>query len=297
MKDTRIFIKRKECELFDYIMSYFSGPLFVIDTETTGVHPKTDYIIQFSAIRLDRDINGQYRISGSFDQYIKPPIPVPEEASNVNHITNEFLADKPTEMEAFQIIREYMKDAEEGRGAVIGYNNKKFDDVIISCMYNRCAGVTLKPYATIDCKIMAEEIVRKKDLPDQSMKLCNVAGLYGVLQEGLHNAMTDIVVTGRLTFRIYEDYIDNFREVPGKIKPRIKISGMYRFKKSKIVNYIMITGSVLTEEGYVQTGKVRYDVWNKCYQHEEGALFDYGDFNQFVEDANIYAGGDISKFK
>lgn len=106
MKDTRIFIKRKECELFGYIMSYFPGPLFIIDTETTGVHPKKDYIIQFSAIRLDRDMNGQYRISGSFDQYIKPPIPVPEEASKVNHITNEFLADKPTEMEAFQIIRE-----------------------------------------------------------------------------------------------------------------------------------------------------------------------------------------------
>lgn len=296
MSEPNIFIKRKECERFDSLIHTFPGTLFIYDTETTGVNPKLDYIIQLSVIRLDRGVDGQYRITGYFDQYIKPIFPVPDAASQVNHITNEFLADKPTEEQVFPIIRNYLRDAEEGRAVVIGYNNRKFDDEIVNAMYMRQAGIPFQPIASIDAKIIAEEVVRKKEIPDQRLTLSNVAELYGVLQNGMHNSMTDIMVTGRLLFRMYEDYLDHFKIAPTNGKPEINITGMYRFKKSKIVNYIMISANVITKEGIVP-GKIRYDVWNKCYEQEEGNLLEIGDFDRFVDAADQYAGGSITKLR
>lgn len=296
MSDKKIFIKRRECERFDQIIRTFPGTLFFYDTETTGVNPKMDCIIQISIARLDRGVDGQYRVTSYFNQYIKPMFPVPEKASQINHITNEFLADKPTEAQAFPIIREYLKEAEGEKAIVIGYNNRKFDDEIINMMYMRQAGVSFHPFDSIDAKVMAEEIVQRKELPDQRLTLSNIAQLYGVLQDNMHNAMTDIMVTGRLTFRLYEDYIDHFQTESSNGKPEILITGMYRFKKSKIVNYVMISANIITKEGIIP-GKIRYDVWNKCYEQEEGNLLEIGDFDRFVEAANLYAGGDVAKYR
>lgn len=299
MEEKQAFIKRVECRKFDQIIKWFPGPIFVLDTETTGVKPQQDRIIQISAVRLDRNASGQYQITNYLDQYIKPPFPVPDAASAVNYITNDFLADKPTEEQVFPIIRQFLWDAEIGNGIVLGYNNHRFDDVIISCMYERRIGKPFCPICSVDCMKLAEEIVKRSSLPDQSLKLSNVANLYGVLEENMHNALTDILVTGRLAFRLYEDYIDNYKqnEIIVNNKSKIVITGMYRFKKSKTVNYIMITGSVMTPEGVVVTGKIRYDVWDKRYYQDEGSLFAYGDFDTFVDDANQYAGGDIAKYK
>lgn len=293
----KIFVKRKECELFDQIIHSFPGPLFIYDTETTGVNTKTAHIIQISAIRLERGENGQYRIADYLNEYIKPPEPVPEKASTINNITNEFLEDKKTGPEIFPMIQNFFKEAEQGNGVVIGYNNKKFDDHLLKKFYQENSNLEFRPAYSVDCRIIAEEVVRKSDLPDQSVTLANVADLYGVLENGMHDSMTDTKVTGRLLFRLFEDYLDHFKEQNTGSKPRICITGMYRFKKSKTVNYIIISGNIRLPDGHFEFGKIRYDIWNKCYEQEEGNLLEIGDFDAFVKDANQFAGGDIAKYK
>lgn len=300
MENKKTFIKRDECAKFDWYMTHFPGSIFIYDTETTGVNVFKDYIVQLSAIKLVRDpITAQYKIAETFNQYMKPPIKMPEKASAVNHITDEFLSDKPTEKEAFPIIRNFFKDVEAGKGTLLGYNNKRFDDSLINNLYLKHIGTPLISHDTnisLDAKIMAEEIVLRKDVPDQMLTLTNVGLLYGIHEDTMHDAMTDIRVTGNVAFHLYEDYIDHFKSSPYAGKSKIAITGMYNFKKSKTVNYIMISGTLITPSGEVIVGKIRYDIWNKCYTEEEGNLFQYGDLNQFVDDANIYAGGNIAKF-
>lgn len=296
MTQYNTYIKRRECEAFDYCMLNFPGPLFILDVETTGTKPQSDRIIQLSVLKLERKERGQYRIVSFLDQYIQPDIPVPKEASDVNHITNEFLADKPTESEAFPKIREYLKEVEEGKGAVLGYCNKRFDNVMMDKMYQRQAGIQFQPVVSLDIKLMAEELVKRQELPDGRMTLTNVGELYGIKEETMHNAMTDIMVTGKIAFRLYEDFREHGGSISYQGKPRIMITNMYEFKKSRTVDFVIITGTLLTPDGRPIVGKIRYNKYEKCFEEVEGELFSYGNLDQFELDANLYAGGNIARF-
>ncbi len=59
--------------------------LVFLDTETTGNEPKKDRLCQLC-----------YRVGDKVrSEYFKPPIPIPPEASEITHITDKTVADKP----------------------------------------------------------------------------------------------------------------------------------------------------------------------------------------------------------
>jgi DNA polymerase-3 subunit epsilon len=60
------------------------------DLETTGIQPKTDAIVEIGAVRFDGA-----EPAGSFCSLINPGRPIPPEASAVNGITDEMVADQP----------------------------------------------------------------------------------------------------------------------------------------------------------------------------------------------------------
>lgn len=60
------------------------------DLETTGIQPKTDAVVEIGAVRFE---NG--KPAGTFSTLINPGRPIPPEASAVNGITDEMVADQP----------------------------------------------------------------------------------------------------------------------------------------------------------------------------------------------------------
>ena len=96
-------------------------PLVVFDIETTGLHKETDYIIQFSALKIDR-ISGN--IIDSLDLYIRPvgEYTITIQAYLKHHIKPADLADKPT----FGEVAEKIKDFIEGCD-ILTYNGCSFD--------------------------------------------------------------------------------------------------------------------------------------------------------------------------
>ena len=68
----------------------------VIDTETTGINSNKDRIVQFSGKKY-RIRDQKMEQIAEMDIYIKAPFPMPEAAMRVNGITDEVLADKPSE--------------------------------------------------------------------------------------------------------------------------------------------------------------------------------------------------------
>lgn len=79
-------------------------PLVFLDVETTGLYPSKSEIVEVSAIRFD---SGMVPVS-CFTTLCKPSKPIPEEASAINHITDEMVKDAPSFREIAPALTEYL---------------------------------------------------------------------------------------------------------------------------------------------------------------------------------------------
>lgn len=106
----------------------FPRDLVVLDTETTGVNPVTDRIIEFGATVLKTD--------GTRTQWSKrfnPGIPIPAEATEVHGITDADVANEdPFSVWGFKIL-----GALKGRD-IAGYNLRGLDLPILDEELRRC---------------------------------------------------------------------------------------------------------------------------------------------------------------
>ena len=98
---------------------FYSGAVFVaFDTETTGLHSETDYLMEVGAIKFT--CNGEI---SRFDQLIKPPIPILPFLTNLTHITNEMVKDCPS---ASKVLPDFLRFIGD-KNAVLLAHNAPFD--------------------------------------------------------------------------------------------------------------------------------------------------------------------------
>lgn len=92
-------------------------PLVFFDLETTGTNVTQDRIVEFAAIKVFPDGTEEekcYRIN--------PGRHIPKEATEVHHITDEDVADKPEFPEVADEILAFLEGCD-----IAGYNSNKFD--------------------------------------------------------------------------------------------------------------------------------------------------------------------------
>lgn len=93
----------------------------VFDTETTGTKIDSDKIIQIATVGIK---NGKIvkDESGTFNQLINPEIPIPEEASAINGITDDMVKDAPT---MDKVLDKFLgKHLNKQNGIIVVYNSK-----------------------------------------------------------------------------------------------------------------------------------------------------------------------------
>jgi len=97
----------------------------VVDTETTGVNPDKDAIIELGMVlfEFDPETGQAYRIMESFDQLEDPGFPIPPDATSVHGITDEMVAGK-------RIDDEKVEQFLDGVSLVVAHN-AKFDRVFL----------------------------------------------------------------------------------------------------------------------------------------------------------------------
>lgn len=92
-------------------------PIIFFDLETTGVDTSRDRIVEISLIKIMPD--GEQIIK---TRRINPTIPIPKEASDVHHITDDDVRDQPTFRQVAKSLKEFMEGCDFG-----GFNSNRFD--------------------------------------------------------------------------------------------------------------------------------------------------------------------------
>lgn len=112
-------------------MNEIIRPLIVPDIETTGLNKETDYIIQFAAIKVDRQTGN---IFDSINLYIKPTgsYNITIQAYLKHHIKPQDLEDKPTFAEVADDIRDFFEGCD-----ILTYNGNNFDLPFIKNEFKR----------------------------------------------------------------------------------------------------------------------------------------------------------------
>lgn len=102
------------------------------DTETTGLEPKTDKIVEIGAVKFD-----SLGPIGRFSVLINPGIPMPAEASRVNGITDEMLSKQPSIEEVLPDFLSFI-----GSGVLVAHNapfDLSFINAALARLWNAAA--------------------------------------------------------------------------------------------------------------------------------------------------------------
>lgn len=177
---------------------YYSGTVFVaFDTETTGLHSETDFLMEIGAVKFS--CRGEI---SRYDQLIKPPVPVTEFLTNLTHITNEMLQDQISSRAALPDFMRFLGDDK----AVLIAHNAPFDLGFINAELGRMSYPPV-PNRTIDTLQLARwaypRLSREKE--SGQYKLQSLAARFGIQVLSAHRAGDDARVCMEIFKRILKD--------------------------------------------------------------------------------------------
>jgi exodeoxyribonuclease X len=164
--------------------------IWVLDTETTGLSPETDRVVEIAAVpvvgALVDPTTGltQWRVGDGASSLVRPGIPIPPEASGVHHIIDSDVADAPQLGEALDRV---LGPLWGGQVEICAAHNAKFDRGFLPplqtkrWLYTWRTSMHVWPDAPSH-KNMVLRYWRGIDLP----------------REGAHRALADATVTAHL---------------------------------------------------------------------------------------------------
>jgi DNA polymerase-3 subunit epsilon len=158
------------------------------DTETTGVKPKKDKIIEIAAYD---PVNQK-----EFVSLINPFTPIPAEASAIHHITDEMVSKAPSFKEvAFDFI-----DFCHGDVVLIAHNNDNFDQLFLQAEFES-AGIPMPSWRYIDTLKWSRKY--RPDLPRHSLQ--SLRELHQIPANNAHRALDDVIILHQVFTQMIDD--------------------------------------------------------------------------------------------
>ncbi|MCB1084947.1 MAG: DUF3820 family protein [Chlamydiia bacterium] len=158
------------------------------DTETTGVRPEKDRIIEIAAYDPVEE--------QTFDCLINPGIPIPQEASAIHNITDDMVKDAAS----FKEVGEQFRDFCSGEVVLIAHNNDAFDKPFIEAEFRR-HGVDFPNWPFIDSLKYSRKY--RPDLPRHSLQ--HLREYHGIEANNAHRALDDVVVLHQVFSYMIDD--------------------------------------------------------------------------------------------
>ncbi len=157
-----------------------------LDTETTGLSPKRERIIEIGAVLFE---NAQP--VREFSTLINPGIPIPAASTKIHHITDDMVSDLPAETEAFYQFLEFCQSAGPGR-IIFCAHNAPFDFSFLKTSLNRLN--IEASFLYMDTLRLARTHLR--GLPNYKQETLEL--YLGLHNEKAHRALSDAKVCGQI---------------------------------------------------------------------------------------------------
>ena len=185
------YTSTKQSNLFDNQANLsneiLSHNFVVYDFETTGIDPNKDQIIEIGALKIENGVFTQV-----FTTLIKPTIPIPLEASRINRITNDMVANC---LKIEQVIGDFYLFCKGCQ--MVGYNSIAFDNQFLQ---KAAKNVGLNfDNGQIDVFLLAKE--KLKGL--KNYKLGTVSKYLDVNLLDAHRALNDVIATAEVFLKLY----------------------------------------------------------------------------------------------
>lgn len=185
------YYSQKQANIFDASSNYspdaMRGSYVVYDFETTGTDVSKDMIIEIGALKI---VNGEYK--EIFTTLVNPKIPIPPEASKVNKITNEMVANCYS---IEQVIRDFYLFCKGSQ--MVGYNSISFDSAFLT-RAGKSVGIVFENNQ-LDAFLLAKQKLRGL----KNYKLGTVAKYLDVNLIDAHRALNDVIATAEVFLKLY----------------------------------------------------------------------------------------------
>ena len=179
------YVSYEQSGLFDEEDKYIEGEYVVFDTETTGLDPIKDEIIEIGACKIR---NG--KIEEVFSTFVKPSKHIPKEITNLTGITDEMVKDAPT---INYVLPDFYKFC---YGTTLVAHNIAFD---IAFVHN----IAKKFSYNFDNPTMDTIEIAKAKLPGlRNYKLGTIVERLGVSLENAHRAVHDATATAKVFIKL-----------------------------------------------------------------------------------------------
>jgi DNA polymerase III subunit epsilon len=162
-------------------------PIFY-DTETTGIRPEQDRVIEIAAYD---PVN-----KTTFEKLINPGCAIPAEATAIHKITNEMVADCPSFEE---ISKEFIQFC-EGDVVLIAHNNDNFDLHFLRHEFAR-SKLSLPDWKFFDTLKWSRRY--RPDLPRHTLQF--LREIYGIPSNNAHRALDDVIVLHQIFTELTDD--------------------------------------------------------------------------------------------
>lgn len=114
--DFELFAARETADLNETCLADLVFVVF--DTETTGLNPLEDAVVQIGAVRI---VNGKIVVGEGFESLVKPPMSIPPRSTDVHGIDDGMVADAPDFADVCDRFHSFARDA------VLVAHNAPFD--------------------------------------------------------------------------------------------------------------------------------------------------------------------------
>lgn len=180
----------------------------VFDTETTGLAPFRDRIVEIAAIRF---VNGS--AIEIFETLVNPGKNIPDEVSSINHITNEMVSNAPTISQVLPAFESFV-----GSSPLVAHN-LEFD---LKFLYYSGSYITRDKRKYFDTLEQAKKLLKKprvkydreydiwetdyeSDYDVEDYKLETLCDYYNIIIPYQHRAASDALATGKLFLSLVDE--------------------------------------------------------------------------------------------
>lgn len=177
----------------NYTIEKLKSRYIAFDTETTGLNPRMDRIIELGVVLFE---NG--KCVKRFQTLVNPGVVIPARVTAVNNITNSMIKDAPTEEVVYSELAEFLKDAYNEQ-TIICAHNARFDMSFLSETLMRLGYNANINY--IDTLALSKQKIKGL----YNYKQDTVAHYFDIVNEQAHRAASDAETCGKILWNLIEE--------------------------------------------------------------------------------------------